>query len=42
MFDFAKDLFPILLREKKPMYGFVTEDYWCDIGDLRGIYSISY
>jgi mannose-1-phosphate guanylyltransferase/phosphomannomutase len=35
MFDFAKDLFPILLREKKPMYGFVTEDYWCDIGDLR-------
>lgn len=35
MFDFSKDLFPILLKEKKPMYGFVTEDYWCDIGDLR-------
>ncbi|MCR4435580.1 MAG: mannose-1-phosphate guanyltransferase [Clostridiales bacterium] len=34
MFDFAKDLFPILLKEKRPMYGFVTEDYWCDIGDL--------
>jgi len=35
MFDFAKDLFPILLREKKPMYGYVMDDYWCDIGDLR-------
>jgi len=35
MFDFSKDLFPILLKENRPMYGFVTEDYWCDIGDLR-------
>lgn len=35
MFDFSKDLFPILLKEKKPMFGFVTDDYWCDIGDLR-------
>lgn len=35
MFDFSKDLFPILLKEKRPMYGFVTEDYWCDIGDLN-------
>ncbi|MDP4181980.1 MAG: mannose-1-phosphate guanyltransferase [Bacillota bacterium] len=35
MFDFSKDLFPILLKEKKPLYGFITDDYWCDIGDLR-------
>lgn len=34
-FDFSKDLFPILLKEKKPMYGYITEEYWCDIGDLR-------
>lgn len=34
MFDFSKDLFPILLKEQKPMFGFVTENYWCDIGDL--------
>lgn len=33
-FDFSKDLFPILLNENKPIYGFVTDDYWCDIGDL--------
>ncbi len=35
VFDFSKDLFPILLKERKPMYGFITEDYWCDIGDLK-------
>ena len=34
IFDFSKDLFPILLEKKEPMYGFVTDDYWCDIGDL--------
>lgn len=34
VFDFSKDLFPILLKKEEPMYGFVTQDYWCDIGDL--------
>lgn len=34
VFDFSKDLFPILLKKQEPMFGFVTEDYWCDIGDL--------
>lgn len=33
-FDFSKDLFPKLLRDNVPMYGYVTEDYWCDIGAL--------
>ena len=33
-FDFSKDLFPRLLEDKVPMYGYITEDYWCDIGDL--------
>jgi len=35
MFDFSKDLFPILLKEGLPMYGYVIDDYWCDIGDPR-------
>lgn len=35
IFDFSKDLFPIILKEKKAIYGFITEDYWCDIGDLK-------
>lgn len=34
-FDFSKDLFPILLDKGRPMFGYVTEDYWCDIGDLK-------
>lgn len=34
-YDFSRDLFPELLRDGKPMYGYVTENYWCDIGDLR-------
>ena len=33
-YDFAKDLFPRLLREGLPLYAYETEDYWCDIGDL--------
>ena len=32
-FDFARDLFPLLLRERKPIYGQTAEGYWCDMGD---------
>jgi len=35
VFDFSKDLFPIILNDNKPMYGYISEEYWCDIGDLR-------
>lgn len=35
MFDFSKDLFPLLLREKKPLFGLVLSGYWCDIGILK-------
>ena len=34
-FDFSKDLFPKLLEDAVPMYGYVVNDYWCDIGDLN-------
>ena len=33
--DFGHELFPRLVREGLPVYGYVTEDYWCDIGDVR-------
>jgi len=33
-FDFSKDLFPKLLKQNTPMYGYVTDAYWCDIGDI--------
>jgi mannose-1-phosphate guanylyltransferase/phosphomannomutase len=33
-FDFSKDLFPLLMREKKRLFGYVAEGYWRDVGDL--------
>lgn len=33
-FDFSKDLFPLLLRENLPLYGYIAEGYWKDIGNL--------
>jgi len=32
--DFSKELFPLLLDKGEPMYGFVAEGYWCDVGHL--------
>lgn len=37
-FDFAKDLFPLLLREGVPLTGRVMVGYWCDIGTPRAYY----
>lgn len=34
-YDFSQDLFPALLAAKKPLFGFVAEGYWCDIGNLE-------
>lgn len=34
-FDFSKDLFPMLLKDKKPMFGIALPGYWCDIGNLQ-------
>lgn len=33
--DFSKDLFPKLLHQNEPLYGYVAEGYWCDIGNLQ-------
>ena len=33
-FDFSKDLFPLLLKNKEPLYGYIADGYWRDIGDL--------
>ena len=32
--DFSKDLFPKLLSEKCPMFGYEMQGYWCDVGDV--------
>lgn len=36
-FDFSKDLFPKLLEQNVPLYGYVAGEYeyWNDIGDLK-------
>src|SRR6266511_1790904 len=33
-FDFSKDLFPLLLDKGCPIYGYVTDRYWTDVGTL--------
>ncbi len=33
--DFAQDLFPLLLLRNEPIYGYVADGYWCDIGNLQ-------
>jgi NDP-sugar pyrophosphorylase family protein len=34
--DFAKDLFPSLLRLRKKLSGFASDAFWADIGNLEG------
>lgn len=40
--DFSKDLFPILLEKGEPMYGYVAEGYWCDVGHLEAYREAQY
>ncbi len=35
VYDFSKDLFPALLADDRPLYGYITGGYWCDIGNLH-------
>ena len=34
-FDFSQDLFPILMRNGDPIYGYIADGYWCDVGNLE-------
>jgi mannose-1-phosphate guanylyltransferase len=33
-YDFGKQVFPHLVKIKAPFYVAVTDDYWCDVGNL--------
>ncbi|HLJ66706.1 MAG TPA: sugar phosphate nucleotidyltransferase [Chloroflexota bacterium] len=35
VFDFSKDLFPLLLKDDRPLYGYVAEGYWTDVGSIE-------
>ncbi len=40
--DFSHDLFPLLLEKGEPMYGYVAEGYWCDVGSLESYREAQY
>jgi mannose-1-phosphate guanylyltransferase/phosphomannomutase len=33
-FDFANDLFPLVHKQGHPLYGYVANGYWCDVGSI--------
>src|SRR5215813_1146529 len=33
-FDFSQELFPMMLRKGDPIYGYIANGYWCDVGNL--------
>lgn len=33
-FDFSKDLFPFMLKNRLPLYGYIASGYWRDVGNL--------
>lgn len=35
--DFANDLFPSLMNNGNHLFGYQTENYWCDIGDFESL-----
>jgi len=35
VFDFSKDLFPLLMAKNKPLYATLCPEYWCDIGSVQ-------
>ncbi|MBD2428624.1 mannose-1-phosphate guanyltransferase [Phormidium sp. FACHB-1136] len=40
--DFSKDLFPLLLEKGEPIYGYVADGYWCDVGHLEAYREAQY
>lgn len=34
-FDFSKDLFPLMLKNKDKLYGYIAQGYWRDVGNLE-------
>lgn len=34
VYDFSNELFPLMMKQGDPLYGYVAEGYWCDVGNL--------
>jgi len=41
-YDFSRDIFPRLLHEQRLVSGYVTSDYWTDIGNLQQYQQANY
>lgn len=41
-YDFSQELFPLMLSKNDPMFGHISSDYWCDIGDLEAYLQAHY
>lgn len=35
IYDWSQDIFPRMLAEGKRLFGYVMNEYWCDVGDLN-------
>ncbi len=33
-YDFGSQLLPKLVKQNLPVYGYITKEYWCDVGNL--------
>ncbi len=42
VYDFSKDLFPRMLHEGKLLKGYITPEYWTDIGNLQQYQQANY
>lgn len=40
--DFSQDLFPLLLEQGEPIYGYIAKGYWCDVGHLEAYREAQY
>jgi mannose-1-phosphate guanylyltransferase/phosphomannomutase len=41
-YDFSRDIFPFMLRDGKPLFGHVSDEYWSDIGNLQQYVQANY
>ncbi|MFY9780207.1 MAG: mannose-1-phosphate guanyltransferase [Candidatus Baltobacteraceae bacterium] len=41
-YDFSRDIFPRLLHDGKLIQGYITDDYWTDIGNLQQYQQANY
>lgn len=40
--DFGKDLFPAMVQQGLPLYGYIAEGYWRDVGTLGEYWQVHY